>query len=63
MIVDMFSAICAGEQAECGNQQDPAVALPGVHAVGVDDLSNTQIKIAIDEFIRSVLDRAISNVG
>ena len=59
MIVGMFSAICAGEQEECGNQQDPAVELPDVHAVAVDDLSNTQIRIAIDEFIRSERDRAI----
>ena len=56
----MFSAICAGEQAECGNQQDPAVEIPGnVHMVAVDDLSNTQIRLAIDEFIRSERDRAI----
>lgn len=58
--MDMSSAICVGEQAECGNQQVPAAALPGgVHAVAVDDLSNTQIEIAIDEFIRSERDRAI----
>ena len=59
MIQDMSSAICAGEQAECGNQQDQVVELPGVHAVAVDDLSNTQIRLAIDEFIRSERDRKI----